>query len=132
MVVLQLGMFLAVYLEGFPRVCKVTCQEESPAACPVEWEVGCLEDQADPAPNNFHRTLVQGRALCKGFQINRIPLTQVIRHFNRLDRKASLHRSGWDIRVHRQHSLCWLSRTDRWKPSNGETLKKGNKEQEVA
>jgi hypothetical protein len=125
-------MFLAVYLEGFLPVCKVTSQVESPAVCLVVWEVGCLEDQVDPVPNNFHQTQVQGLAQCKGFLINRIPLTQVILHFNHLDHKAYLRRLEWGIQVQRQRSPCWLSRTDRWKPSKGGTLKRENREREVA
>lgn len=132
MVVLRSGMFLVVSPEGFLRVCKVICREVSPAACPVEWEEGCQEDQAGPAPNNFHQTPVQGLALCKGFRINRTPLTRVIRQFNHLDNRVSPHRLGWDTQVRRRHSPCWLSRTDRWKLSKGETLKRGNREREVA
>ena len=129
---LQLGTFLVAYREGFLPACKVTSQVGSPAACLVGWEVGCLGDQVDLVPNNFRQIRVQVLALCKGFPINNILLTQVMRHSNHLDHKVYPRRLEWGIQVQRRRSRCWLSRTDRWKPSNGETLKKGNKEQEVA
>ena len=91
-----------------------------------------MEDQADPAPNNFRQTPMQGLAQCKGFRINHIRLTQVIPHFSHPDHKAYLRKLEWGIQVQRRHSLCWLSRTDRWKPSKGGMLKKENREREGA
>lgn len=128
---LQSEMFLAVYLGGFLLVCKVTSQAESPATCPVVWEVGCLGDRMDPALN-FHQTRVQGLDLCQGLLIRPIPLTKAILHFNSLDRRACPRRLEWDIQAQRRHSRCWPSRTDRWKHSKGGTLKRGNRERGVA
>ena len=125
---LRLGMFLAVCLEGFLPACRVTSQVESP----VVWEAGCLGDQVDPVPNNFHQTRVQALVLCKEFLINNIPLIQVMRHSSNLDHKACLRRLEWGIKVRRRHSRYWLSRIDRWKLSKGGTLKKGNRERGVA
>ena len=103
-------MFHPVCLEGFPPACKVICkvtsQVECPAACLVVWEVGCRGDQVDPAHNSFHQTKVQGLAICKGYPINNILLTQVIPRFNRPDPKAYLRRLEWDIQVQRRHSRC--------------------------
>lgn len=131
-VALQSGMFLVVYLEGSLPVCKAISQVDFPVACLVVWEVGCLGDQAGPVPSNFHRTRVQVLALCKGSLINNIPLTQVTRHSSRLDHKAYHRRLEWGIRVRRRRSLCWLSRTARWKLSKDGTLKRENRGQEVA
>ena len=90
-------MFLAVYLERSPQVCKVICQGEFLAECLVVWEVGCLGDQVDLAPNNFHPTLVQDLAQCKGFRINHIHPTQAIHNFNHPDRKECPRRLEWVI-----------------------------------
>jgi len=128
----QSETFLVVYLEVFPPVCKVIFQVESPEACPVGWEAGCLGDQVDPVPNNFHRTRVQDLGQCKGFLTNNIPLTRVMRHFNNLDRKAFPHQLEWDTQVQPRRSRCWLSRTDRWKHSRGGTPRRGNRGREVA
>jgi len=104
--------------------------------CPVEWEaeclVECLGDQGDPDPNNSHQTQVQGPVQCQGSLINLIPLIKAIHHFSHLDHRAYLLRLEWGIRVQRRRSPCWLSRTGIWKPSNGGTSKRGNREQEVA
>jgi len=133
-------MFQAVCPGGFLPVCKATCkatcratyQLESLAARLVVWEVGCLGDQVDPVPNNFHQTRVQGLAICKGFLTNNILLTPVTHRFNHPDRRVYLRRLEWGTQVQRQHNQCWPSKTDRWKPSKDGTLKKGNSEREVA
>ena len=133
-------MFQAVCLEGFLPACKVTCKAtckatsrvECPAACLVVWEVECLGDQVDPAPNNFHQIRVQDLAICKGFPINNILLTLVTPRFNHPDPKVYLRRSEWGTQVHRRRSRCWPSRTDRWKLSKDGTLKRENSEREVA
>jgi len=129
-------MFQAVCLEGSPPACKVACkvtsQVESRAACLVGWEVGCLGDRVDQAPNNTHQTRVQGLAICKGFLINNIPLTLVTPRFNHPGHRVYLRRLEWGTQVQRRHSRCWPSRTDRWKPSKDGTPKRENSEREVA
>jgi hypothetical protein len=100
------GIFPAVYLEGFLRVCKATSQEGCPVVCLVVWEAECQVDQVDPDPNSFRRIKARDPALCQGYPINSIHLIKATHHFNHPDHRVCPRRLEWVIQAQRRRSLC--------------------------
>ena len=101
-VALQLGVFLAVYLEGSLPRCKATSQVESPVACPVV--CGMPGGPGRPDPQQLPPNPGAGPGPVQGVSNQQHPPLKPPDH------NAYPHGMGRDTKFRQQHSRCWLSR----------------------